>query len=453
MIRQAAVGSGVHHRVFGQGQVVESRYRGFKLQVQFADGVVRWVRRHEVDIGTPTAAKPQPERAVGPPPPSLKFRRMVEAFKLGIVPDEAVREFTFGRDEEVRSIGEWLAAPARSVLLLLGEYGSGKTHLLEYVRWHALDAGYACSMVELDPNEAPLHRPKRVYAGLVRGFRYRDATGKVRRFRDFIRDLAGRTTSLNDHPFLALPIQAARSGTESEDLWTWIEGQESWRSPTLFDHSTSANLYCNILSGLSRGATPLGLKGLLLLFDEAESLDVGATNYQIERGMNFLRGLVLVCKSAPELREDVEDYVRTSFSWDGLRSNLVGHFGALSGLQYSGHRTSTPFIWRSPSHLKALFAFAPTHRIGTTFLSGAEQLEIESLSQDVLKEIFQRMCTIYQEAHGYLPSDSVRQRVYKLLKDGLGDNTRMFMKTAIETMDLRRLISLGRIPKPTSRNG
>ncbi len=439
---QPSPGSGVHHRVFGNGTVLESRYRGFMLRVRFADGATRWVRRHQVDIVAPRAAQAQTELIVEAPPASLEHRRMVEAFKLGIVPDQAVREFTFGRDDEVGFIREWLADPDRPLLLLIGEYGSGKTHLLEYVRWFALDAGYACSMVELDPNEAPLHRPKRVYAGLIRGFRYTDAGGKVRGFRDFIRDLATRRTSLKDHPFLAQPIQAAKSATESEDLWAWIEGQESWRYPKLFDYSTSANLYCHILSGLSCGATELGLKGLLLLFDEAEILDVGATSYQIQQGYNFLRGLTLVCKSARELKEDV------GYEWRGQRP---GRFGAKSRLQYDGHYPSIPFIWRSPSNLKALFGFAPTNQLDSTFLRSEERLEIESLSHNVLREVFQHICTVYQGAHNYLPNDTVRQRVFRHLRDGLGDNTRMFMKTAIETMDLSRLVSLGRIPKP-SRN-
>ena len=79
-------------------------------------------------------------------------------------------------------------------------------------------------------------------------------------------------------------------------------------------------------------------------------------------------------------------------------------------------------------------------------------MEIESLSNDVLKEVFEHICTVYRGAHDYLPTNTARQRVFKHLRDGLADNTRMFMKTAIETMDLSRLVSVGRIPKPP-RNG
>ena len=426
----------VHHPTHGRGTVCESRFRGFQLKVRFDKGQVRWVRRSDLRVSSPDVqAGVAPKRTVTDTP-RLKYRRMVEAFKLGIVPDEAVHEFTFGRSTEVESIRAWLNDPDRSVLLLVGGYGSGKTHLLEYTSWMALSDGYACAMVELDANEAPLHGPKRVYRRLLQNFRYKNTEGRILGFRDFIGELSSQNSPLYNHKFLGGPLRQARTSGISEAMWNWIEGHESWMTPRLFDHTTCANLYCYLFSALSQGAKSIGLNGLLLLFDEAETLDVGATGYQIERGLNFLRGLSMTCKSAPELDEDVVRH------W-----NAPGSFGARSRLQYSGNYSQIPFILQRPSHLKAIFGFAPSNVLRQTFLADEERLELSNLADDSLREVFQHMCDVYKGAHEFLPDQRVLDRIFSLLEQGLDDSTRMFMKTAIDTMDIRRLTAIGRITR------
>lgn len=432
----------VHHPVHGRGIVCDSRFRGFQVKVKFDKGTARWMKRSELRFSSPTRQPRVPTAESLPDSPRLKYRRMVEAFKLGIVPDEAVHEFTFGRSREVKSIKSWLADGDRNVLLLVGGYGSGKTHLLEYTRWMALNAGYACAMVELDANEAPLHGPKRVYRRLLQNFRYRTADGRVLGFRDFIAEVSSKKHGLDGHQFLGELLQRARTSGVSDGMWNWIEGHESWLTPRLFDEATSANLYCYILSALSRGATSIGLNGLLLLFDEAETLDVGATGYRIEKGLNFLRGLALTCKSARMLDEDVGRH-----HWQAQ-----GFFGSKSGLQYSGRYSHIPFIFRRPCHLKAIFGFAPHSVLEETFLADEEQLELSSLGDNALREVFQHICDVYKGAHDVLPEQRLLDRIFELLEDGLDDSTRLFMKTAIDTMDIRRLTAIGRISKP-KQNG
>ena len=69
--------------------------------------------------------------------------------------------------------------------------------------------------------------------------------------------------------------------------------------PPMHHEMTSASIYCNILNGIGYMATEIiGLKGLLILFDEAESVDRGYyTKHAADMGINFIRGLSSVCSN------------------------------------------------------------------------------------------------------------------------------------------------------------
>ena len=165
----------VHHPQYGRGVVKLTLHKGFELLVAFEDGLTRWVR---IDELTETGITQITEPPVPPLPvfsdERLRFRRMIEAFRLGIVPYDCVEEFTFGRDKETKEIMDWLNSHDEGTFLIVGEYGTGKTHLLHYALGNALQNGFAIAWVEMDPNEAPFHKPKRVYNHLIKNFKYRD---------------------------------------------------------------------------------------------------------------------------------------------------------------------------------------------------------------------------------------------------------------------------------------
>jgi len=77
-------------------------------------------------------------------------RRAIEALRYGIPPDGYITEFTVGRAEEISILTETLDGPEHGVLLVQGNYGAGKSHLLRLVREEALEAGYVVSLVSLD---------------------------------------------------------------------------------------------------------------------------------------------------------------------------------------------------------------------------------------------------------------------------------------------------------------
>ena len=419
----------VNHPKYGRGVVQESRYKGFELRVEFDDGVTRWVRLDEITesiMPPPVPSSPQPI----PPPMSQSFesRRMIEAFRCGIVPHDCVQDFTFGRDREIQQLMEWLRDPDKSTLLLVGEYGTGKTHLLDYTYWYALHENFAVARVEMDPNEVPFHKPKRVYARLVQTFRFRSIIdGQFKGFRDFLKETLA-LGAFEDHEYFCHLI----GRTSDENLWDWIEAREAggkpwgyWELPSMYDYSTAANIYCYLLSALGWAARNiLGLSGLLLIFDEAEALDM-SYYYQFEKGLNFLKALTRTASDDAQLLEPP--------------------YKSYAGLDYCGRRGQhIPFLYRQPSGLKLLFAFtqAGDEIISAFTQAGVEieraRIDLQPLSDAALKEVFENICLLYDSAYDFLEEDLTIDRIFKRVT-AQGGRTRLFVKVVVEALDLARL--------------
>lgn len=179
------------HPVFGEGKIIDTRLQSQQLKVQFRDGFVLWLSSDGLKISERT------EESIN----EIAARRMIEAFRMGVVPHQDVAGFTFGRDDEIKVIEKSLAHLQNGVgggYLIEGEYGSGKSHLLEYVRHLAIKQGLATAYCELDPQEVSPHRPKQVYRELIHNLRYINS-GAQYSFRDIMRKAV--SLDLPDHKF------------------------------------------------------------------------------------------------------------------------------------------------------------------------------------------------------------------------------------------------------------
>lgn len=434
-----------YHPRYGRGVVKRTRHKGFELEISFQDGITRWVRSDEVtsiigkSLGPPVP--PHPSSAVFSEE-RLKSRRMTEALRLGIVPYDCVEEFTFGRDEESEQVKKWLGSPEKSTLLIVGEYGSGKTHLLHYARGIALQEGFAVGWVEMDPNEAPFHKPKRVYSRIIQNLKYRSQqdTG-LRGFRDFVKEILSNG-AFKDHVYFKHLI----GQTHDEALWDWIEALEAvvrpWSHdnwtyrflPGLYDYSTAANIYCYLLSALGWAAKKvLGLEGLLLIFDEAETVNMSYYSYQAERSLNFLRALI-----------------RTA-------SNDTRLLGAPSeaDLDYCGvgDGVLVPFLYKPPSNLKLIFAFTSLdwnyqyswdgycNRVPKFVeIENALRIDLGPLTDNALQEAFEHICLLYDSSYNFLEETPIIEAISRKVNTQSG-RTRRFVKAAVEALDLVRFNS------------
>lgn len=99
-------------------------------------------------------------------------RRAVEALRSGVPNRDAVLALGSAQDEIERRFEERLeavrAGRAAGGLLVGGDFGSGKSHLLEYLRHQALAEGFVVSKVVVS-KETPLHDPAKVFQAAVAG--------------------------------------------------------------------------------------------------------------------------------------------------------------------------------------------------------------------------------------------------------------------------------------------
>jgi hypothetical protein len=429
-----ARGTEVHHAQFQRGIVIADRHRGFEYLVRFG-ARERWIRAE--------ALRPI-ERQTGPvtkrpkaPPPTLDdsgkriYKGLFEAFRLGIVPHEHIEGWTFGRDDVVREIKDWLADQAFGSLVLEGAYGSGKTHLLEFLYAQAVLSGYAVAAIGFDPSESPAAFPKRVYRRVLSSLRV-PFRGQSLTFREAFREAAQAPQGplLGDHTLLGPMLELARTGRMGEALWEELEGRRS-RSTVLpmYDHTTTANLYCYLLSGLGQLFTlGLGAKGLVLLLDEVETAKSYEYAYQWRRSLNFFRGLSLVANDEHTLLDEAVE----------RRTDV--RRGAETGLVYSGHNQA-PYLYKIPSYLKVVFAITPG-AFTTEFLRWHPEqpvLTLDPLGAGPLYELFDRMCDAYGQTWGTTLPPAERRDAFQALTQRVElASTRILIKALVEILDFRR---------------
>lgn len=417
----------VLHPKFGRGKVISSRNNDFMLEVLFECGASAWIRLDKVteEIPVKKERKPVITSSVNS---KFFYRKMIEAFRLGIVPGDCIQEFMVGRENEIRDLSTWLDSDNNGSLILRGEYGSGKTHFVQYAMNYAMKQGYAASFIDMDPNETPFYKPKSIYAKLIRNLRYIDPVNKkTRNFRDLLRNIVSHGVLQNHEYFGCIDHKSL----ENEYVWEWIEGRSAiskpWIAedlnavfvPSLFDYGTAINIYCYLLTGLSWGAMQtLGLKGLLVIFDEAEIVDAYCYRYQIQRSHDSLKAFVMSANND---------------------NKLLGR-PSHTGLVYCGVGIGTriPFIYRIPSGLKFMFALTPSCIIEQPYMNEIRQIELQTLSDNSLSKIIRKIQSIYSNAYNFSGQNS---RVDSILRrsESLGGKTRFVVKGTVEALDIERL--------------
>lgn len=431
-------GSQVMHPRWHRGVVVDTRHKGFDVLVRFGSESV-WVRASELraeaepevppeQLARARAARMDRERRDNPGR-LQDLRGLFEALRLGIVPHGAIVDWTFGRDREVSAIQGWLADQAYGSLVLEGAYGSGKTHLLEVLYAKAIAMGYAVTRVGFDPTEAPAAFPKRVYRRIVREVRV-PVGARVLGFREALREAAS-SDAVRGHPVLGPALERIRSGKMTAKSWEALEGRDSGADDVsgLHDYTTTANIYCNILSGLGNLFVQAhGALGFLVLLDEVETAQTWQYHYQWSRGINLFHGLSLTANDHPELLDEA------------VVKRKDGYRGAETGLVYSGHNR-VPYLWSLPSYLKVVFAITPGAFTKRFLDWHPEQpvLTLSTLPSDSVGQLFERLADAYELVHGLSVDRPGRDLLLSLARRRSQDGTtRVTIKAMIEALDFLR---------------
>jgi hypothetical protein len=153
--------------------------------------------------------------------------KAVESLRKGIPPDGHVRHFTVGRDSEIEQLVVWLREQRTGALLLKANYGSGKSHLLRFLRETALSEGYAVSTVTLDSKSAVrFNKMSQIMGAIWRGL-----------------EIPGFDGQRGVRPFFNLvskAIEDSRKRNETHSFWYALTNHWKWDfsealdSPALF---------------------------------------------------------------------------------------------------------------------------------------------------------------------------------------------------------------------------
>lgn len=246
--------------------------------------------------------------------PMAVRREVVAALRNGTVPRRGIEALATGLDRFARPLDDELAMAASGsgvFKAVRGEYGSGKTFFVRWLQHRAQTAGFATSEVQINETETPLHRTEAVYRRAMENLRTRewddgafrslvsrwffaleedvcaregfDANDVAALSREVASLLEKRLAVVSrSQPAFAAALRAchkARAAADhatEEGLLAWLMGQphvsaDIKRAAGLKGEvdTRAANAF---LRGLLSMLRETGRKGLLLVFDEVETL-------------------------------------------------------------------------------------------------------------------------------------------------------------------------------------
>lgn len=169
---------------------------------------------------------------------NLEARRAIEALRSGVPNRSAVEFLRLGQpaiekrfDNLLHAVGT--AESATSGFIIGGEFGSGKSHVLQYLKRTALSRGFATSLVTIS-KETPLSSLEEVFKAAIRDLSlpdrpsgdFNEVATKLQpasaAYRDFEARLRGGVVGLN--PLFAATLLISRSLSTNEEFCDHIFG-------------------------------------------------------------------------------------------------------------------------------------------------------------------------------------------------------------------------------------
>lgn len=334
------IGIRVEHPTYGPGQIVALFRNGEEWMVRFDSGL-RFRRPRQEFIGqmpsNPTPAPAQATAFVPAPmtPGQLDARNLIEALRVGVAPAQHAQELTIGLESERASLGKALVRTHESggaVRAVIGEYGHGKSHIVELTSQEALQRHFLVATASLDLQELPPHRAFDIYAALMRSLRYPSSDERglapllelvkgVPRLREELRTLAPEE---NDPLVVGLDALSTITSTRQQTAWeNWLMGGRRVKSmnratprkirfPSIYRVGHNARQMAYLLSGVSVLARLAGYSGLCVLIDEAESYSL-LKAYQQPKASLFFSAVIHAALGEERSRFSADDLPQHRF--------------------------------------------------------------------------------------------------------------------------------------------
>ena len=381
--------------------------------------------------------------------PAADAWQTIEALRLGVVPSRGVQAYTVARNDELNNLRA-LLKDDHGCRVLWGEYGAGKTHLLEAAEQLALEQGMATARVTLDPRENALHHPLRLYRRIADSIRTADQValgfeGILQRLvdsPDHIRPDGSRSSR-----FLTPYLWALRHGDPESIGWLrdYVRGDNvdasmvnavltkiGWRGQRVLhmsDYRTYGRMYVHLVGTLASWCADAGAKGLVLLFDEVERVD--ALRPQ-DRTYAF---------------EVLKHYAAVTMNLDDLAFDPEALY---KGGQLVHREIPLRFCENQP--LISIFALTPLAEVEEQFAgvteSTATDMRLSPFVPGLLGELVDRIAALYEHAYSdYKVADGVRENACHEIADAQDeghDSFRDAVRAAVALFDRERLLSSGR---------
>jgi len=451
------------HREHGPGRLLALRPGArARVRLEVEPGLPRTVPLAELTPGTGgdravggrrsgvsprVDAEPRPKLEAEPELDLLRLaslRQAIEALRLGVVPAEHVSDYTVGRERQLARVEE-LLREGGGLRVVWGDYGAGKTHLLDIVEELGRKDGFMTARIVLDPREVPPTHPKRLYSALVEHVRYPNdlAQGLEPLFRRLVRsDGQAGSGPTSYSRFYSAFLHALDVG--DPDLLDWmrdyVDGcymdvadgnrllrRRGWQGDnllTLSDYRTYGRMYVHLLGTVATWARDAGFGGLLLLFDEVEFVDA-LSRTELEYALEVLKHFAAVTVPRGDLGFDPDDLYR------------------------GGHQVHRriPLRFSEDQPLAVVFALTPLEEIHDVFRrivpSEKYDLGVTALGRADCEELVRKVVVLYQRAYpGYAAGATTQDELFAELHRGLAageDSPRSIVRACVFQLDRDRL--------------
>lgn len=273
-------------------------------------------------------------------PTQAEARQIIQKLgESGIPPTRGLEAYSVGIDSlldtlEKEYLQSYLRSGGSSFKLIVGEYGSGKSHMLYRIRDKAWDNGYVVSRTELSPKECPYDNQLKVYQSVINNLIFHDNdpnvedTKGVESFLEnyFFRTLSNlgienvmtsigmdmrvklwletilrfkvESPSYRHAIYFYLQAVAEENEQKKRLLGAWLRGEtiplrdlKDFTITEKIDRSTAFKM----LRSLAQMIHELGFSGLVLLFDEGDRMVSIGSSKQERVACDNLREVIDRC--------------------------------------------------------------------------------------------------------------------------------------------------------------
>lgn len=351
---------------------------------------------------------------------SRSARAILRSLRAGIVPGSILEELSVGHDGfkkliEKRTYDLRRGSDARP-LFILGEWGTGKTHLLSLACRIAERQTLASALVSLNARSMALSRPQLIYPAIARNLRVNGRTvGLLELLAEVTSDrvatekvISFTRRGLGDRAFLSALATACRMESgKTADGWdedrtrsVLLGGDVAWS-----DYSYKREIAIQRIRTLTELLYTLGFGGLLLALDEVETFTqlYGAPSRRV--ALETLGSLLSVPRLLCVL--GITERFGSMISEDLERGALDDRMGAVAAFVGDWQRRN--------------FDIAPTPSIGPSDA----------------RKVADRIAKLHSEAYGSTAESGFSQRVVLEWSRNPFRNFRRLIRLSVHALDIR----------------